>query len=56
MDNWLRMFTGTYLRELPADRVDDTVRRLVDHLRPALYHAGTWTVDYRRLRVQCVRQ
>jgi len=56
MDHWLRMFTGTYLRELPADHVDDVVGQLVDHLRPALYHAGIWTVDYRRLRVQCVRQ
>lgn len=53
--NWLRMFTGTYLRELPSERADDAVRQLVDHLRPTLYHGGVWTVDYRRLRVQCVR-
>jgi trans-aconitate methyltransferase len=56
MANWLRMFTGTYLREFPPDRVDDVVRQLVDHLRPTLYHDGIWTVDYRRLRVQCVRR
>jgi trans-aconitate 2-methyltransferase len=56
MESWLRMFTGTYLRQLPADRVDDTVCQLVDHLRPTLYQDGIWTVDYRRLRVQCVRQ
>jgi trans-aconitate methyltransferase len=55
MANWLRMFTGSYWRQLPPDRVDDIVRQLVDHLRPTLYHAGIWTVDYRRLRVQCVR-
>jgi hypothetical protein len=55
MANWLRMFTGSYWRELPPDRVDDIVRQLVDHLRPILYHDGIWTVDYRRLRVQCVR-
>jgi len=53
--NWLRMFTGTYLRELQPDRADEAIRQLVDHLRPALYHDGVWTVDYRRLRVQCVR-
>lgn len=55
MENWLRMFAGTYLRELPPDRVDDAVSQLVDQLRPTLYHDGVWTVDYRRLRVQCVR-
>jgi trans-aconitate methyltransferase len=55
MENWLRMFTGTYLRELRPDRVDDAVNQLVNHLRPGLFHDGVWTVDYRRLRVQCVR-
>jgi len=53
--NWLRMFTGSYWRQLPPERADDIVRQLVDHLRPSLYHDGIWTVDYRRLRVQCVR-
>ncbi len=55
MENWLRMFTGSYWRQLPPDRVDDILRQLVEHLRPALYQDGIWTVDYRRLRVQCVR-
>jgi trans-aconitate methyltransferase len=54
MANWLRMFTGTYLRELPPDRVDNAVSHLADHLRPTLYHDGIWTVDYRRLRVLAI--
>jgi trans-aconitate methyltransferase len=54
--NWLRMFTGTYLRPLAPERADEVVRRLVEHLRPALYRNGIWTVDYRRLRVACVRR
>ena len=53
--NWLHMFTGTYLRDLSPSAADDAVRQLVEHLRPTLYHDGLWTVDYRRLRVQCVR-
>lgn len=55
LENWLRMFTQSYLRQFSPERVDDIVRQLVEHLRPALYHGGIWTVDYRRLRVQCVR-
>jgi trans-aconitate methyltransferase len=55
MEHWLRMFTQSYLRQFSPERADDVVSQLVDHLRPTLYHDGVWTVDYRRLRVQCVR-
>jgi trans-aconitate methyltransferase len=52
--NWLRMFTGTYWRDLPPGAADDAIHQMVDHLRPTLYRDGIWTVDYRRLRVECV--
>jgi trans-aconitate 2-methyltransferase len=55
MDHWLRMFMPTYLRQFSADRADEVVRQLVEHLAPALYGDGLWTVDYRRLRVVAVR-
>jgi trans-aconitate methyltransferase len=55
MENWLRMFTGSYWRQFPPDQVEDIVRRLVDHLRPTLYQDGIWTVDYRRLRVLALK-
>ena len=55
LDHWLRMFTQTYLRQFTPERADDIVRQLVEHLRPALYRDGVWTVDYRRLRVTAVR-
>lgn len=53
--NWLRMFTQTYLRRHSEARAAEIVRQLVDHLRPALYRDGIWTVDYRRLRVLAIR-
>jgi trans-aconitate 2-methyltransferase len=55
MENWLRMFTQTYLRQFSAKQADDIVRQLVEHLRPALYRDGIWTVDYRRLRMLASR-
>jgi trans-aconitate methyltransferase len=55
LDHWLRMFTQTYLRQFTPERADDIVRQLVEHLRPALYRDGVWSVDYRRLRVTAVR-
>jgi trans-aconitate methyltransferase len=59
MDNWLRMFTQSYLRhfspERAPERENDIVRQLVEHLRPAHYRDGTWTADYRRLRVVALK-
>ncbi len=55
MDEWLRMFTQTYLRQFSPERAGEIVHQLVEHLRPVLYRDGVWTVDYRRLRVVAVR-
>jgi trans-aconitate methyltransferase len=55
MDQWLRMFLPSYLRELPSERADEVVSQLVEHLRPQLYRGGTWTVDYRRIRIVAVQ-
>jgi trans-aconitate 2-methyltransferase len=55
MDQWLRMFTQTYLRQFSPERVSNIVHRLAEELRPALYRDGIWTVDYRRLRIVAIR-
>ncbi len=55
MDQWLRMFTQTYLRRFSPERASEIVHQLVEKLRPALYRDGIWTVDYRRLRVVAIR-
>lgn len=55
LDHWLRMFGQTYLRQFSVDRAQEIVNQLVEQLRPALYHSGVWTVDYRRLRIVAIR-
>jgi trans-aconitate 2-methyltransferase len=55
LENWLRMFGQSYLRDLTPERAGDAVSQLVEHLRGSQYRDGTWTVDYRRLRVFAVR-
>jgi trans-aconitate methyltransferase len=55
LENWLRMFMQSYLRHYSASRAEEVVHQLVEHLRPVLYRDGTWTVDYRRLRLVAVR-
>jgi trans-aconitate methyltransferase len=55
MENWMRMFLPTYLREFSPERATDIVRQLVERLRSTHYRDGVWTVDYRRLRVVAMR-
>ncbi len=55
LDQWLRMFGQTYLRQFSPERANQIVNQLVEQLRPALYRDGVWTVDYRRLRIVAVR-
>jgi trans-aconitate methyltransferase len=55
LDQWLRMFGQTYLRQFSAERGDALIHQLEEVLRPKLFRDGVWTVDYRRLRVAAVR-
>jgi trans-aconitate methyltransferase len=55
LDQWLRMFTQTYLRQFSPQEADQLVHQLVEQLRPALYRDGAWSVDYRRLRIVASR-
>jgi trans-aconitate methyltransferase len=55
LDQWLRMFTQTYLRQFSPKEADEIVHQLVEQLRPALYCDGVWSVDYRRLRIVASR-
>jgi trans-aconitate methyltransferase len=53
--NWLDMFASPWLSAVPAGQrgaVVDHVERL---LRPSLYRDGTWTADYRRLRIVAIK-
>ncbi len=52
---WLRMFGQTYLSQFSSEQSAEVIHRLVDFLRPTLFHNGVWTVDYRRIRVTAVR-
>jgi trans-aconitate methyltransferase len=55
MRDWLAMFAGPVLAVIPAYYRDHVVSRTEELLRPKLFRGGTWSVDYRRLRVLAVR-
>ena len=55
MDDWLRLFCASYLRDLAGESAEEKIRQLAAHLRPAQYRDGVWTLDYRRLRILAVK-
>jgi len=55
MEDWLRMFCGSFFKGMPAAEATAKMRQVVDLLRPERYRDGVWTVDYRRLRVLALK-
>ncbi|MDB5309038.1 MAG: Methyltransferase type 11 [Gemmataceae bacterium] len=53
--DWVRMFGGHFLAQLPDERRDEYLAWVEDALRPVLFRDGGWVADYRRLRVVAVR-
>jgi SAM-dependent methyltransferase len=51
MEDWLRMFCGSFFKGTSIEDATAKMREVVRLLRPELYRDGVWTVDYRRLRV-----
>lgn len=51
MANWIQMFATSFLSRLSAEQQTKVIQAVEDRLRPMLYQNGTWTADYRRIRV-----
>ena len=49
--NWLNMFAGAASKLMGPPQHEQFVCRIEDLARPALFHNGEWTVDYKRLRM-----
>jgi len=55
MEDWLRMFCGSYFKDMPAGEAVTKIREIVELLRPERYRDGVWSVDYRRLRIVAIK-
>ncbi len=55
MENWIRQFKWYYFEELPGAQRESALQETVDELQPLLLKDGTWTADYRRLRIVAVK-
>jgi trans-aconitate methyltransferase len=51
MANWIQMFASSFLTGLSPEQQIQVIRLAEEYLKPTLYQPGTWTADYRRIRI-----
>ncbi|HEY1471532.1 MAG TPA: methyltransferase domain-containing protein [Candidatus Acidoferrum sp.] len=49
--NWLEMFGGALMGNLPKEQKDRLLEEIQNEARTTLYSDGRWVLDYRRLRI-----
>jgi trans-aconitate methyltransferase len=55
MANWIQMFASTFLTGLSSEQQIQVIRVVEEYLKPTLYQQGTWTADYRRIRIVAIK-
>ncbi|MGJ5629660.1 class I SAM-dependent methyltransferase [Nostoc sp. CALU 1950] len=55
MANWIRMFASSFLAGLSDEQQIQVIRVIEEYLKPTLYQQGTWTADYRRIRIVAIK-
>ncbi|MEH2408425.1 class I SAM-dependent methyltransferase [Nostoc sp.] len=55
MANWIQMFASTFLARLSPEQQIQIIRAVEEQLKATLYQQGTWTADYRRIRIVAIK-
>ncbi|MEH1910832.1 class I SAM-dependent methyltransferase [Nostoc sp.] len=55
MANWIQMFASSFLAELSGEQHTQVIHAVEEQLKPTLYQQGTWTADYRRIRIVAIK-
>jgi trans-aconitate methyltransferase len=55
MANWIKMFASAFLTGLSSEQQIQVIRVVEEYLKPTLYQQGTWTADYRRIRIVAIK-
>ncbi len=53
--NWIQMFASAFLTELSVEQQIQVIHNVEEYLKPTLYQQGTWTADYRRIRIFAIK-
>lgn len=54
--DWIKMFACAYLKEINELEVDAILNEVQQILKPVLFKDGKWFADYKRLRIEAVKQ
>lgn len=55
MANWIKMFASTFFAGLSPEQQIQIIPVVEEYLKPTLYQQGTWTADYRRIRIVAIK-
>ncbi len=55
MANWIQMFASAFLAGLSGEQQIQVIRVVEEYLKPTLYQQGSWTADYRRIRIVAIK-
>jgi trans-aconitate methyltransferase len=55
MRNWIQMFAGSFLLGLSQEEQKRVIQIAEERLKPSLYSDGSWTADYRRIRIVVIK-
>ncbi len=55
MANWIKMFASPFLAGLSLEQQIQIIPVVEEYLKPTLYQQGTWTADYRRIRIVAIK-
>ena len=53
--NWIEMFCDRFFTGVTEEEKTQVIRKVEKQLQPTLYHEGTWTADYRRIRIVAIK-
>jgi trans-aconitate 2-methyltransferase len=54
--DWIRMFGSAFFTNIPNDRIDPILDEIQEALKPTHYKDHTWFADYKRLRIEAIKQ
>lgn len=54
--DWIRMFGSAFFKDIPGPDIDKVLEEIQDALKPTHYINHTWVADYKRLRIEAIKQ
>jgi trans-aconitate methyltransferase len=53
--DWIRMFGNAFFKDIPDTEIDTILEEVQETLKPTHYTNHTWVADYKRLRIEAIK-